>query len=177
MAKLSWALFCSLSIFGCASSMSEPGSQGGVTVSKPDVGDKLALSLNEKKNSLLMGKLIVAPHIDKDKALTVVLEVTNPQSYGVPLLFSSGKSGDLFIFNDKGQKIWTWSEQMMFTQALREKVLASGKSMSVKFTIPAKLVTELWGSDYDLQAIFSGKATESKSKVMNKVTNRISLKD
>ncbi|MCL1125134.1 BsuPI-related putative proteinase inhibitor [Shewanella surugensis] len=177
MAKIGWAILCSLSIFGCAPSISEPASQGGVTVSQPDVGNKLALPMSEKKQSLLTGELILPPHIGKNTALTVVLTVSNPQSYGVPLLFSSGKSGDLLIYNDKGQKIWTWSEQMMFTQALREKVLGAGESIKVRFAVPAKLISELWGSDYTLQATFAGKATESKGQVMNKVTQRLSLKD
>lgn len=176
MTKKTWALLCSLSMFGCAPSISDPISQGGVTVSKPDVKDKLALTKEQQQSALLMGKLILPTHIEKNKALSVVLEVTNPQSYGVPLLFSSGKSGDLYLYNDEGQKIWTWSEQMMFTQALRETVLASGKSMKVKFDVPAKLMNDLWGKDYTLQAVFAGKATESKHRVMGKVSQKVSFK-
>lgn len=176
MAKLGWAILCSLSIFGCAPSISEPASQGGVSVSKPDVGNKLALPINEKQQSVLRGELTLPANIENNSALTVILTVSNPQYYGVPLLFSSGKSGDLFIFNDKGQKIWTWSEQMMFTQALREKVLGAGDNIKVKFAVPAKLIAELWGSDYTLQATFAGKAAESKSPVMNKVTQKMVLK-
>ncbi|WP_299495279.1 BsuPI-related putative proteinase inhibitor [uncultured Shewanella sp.] len=173
MTKKAWVLLCSLSMFGCAPSISDPISQGGVSVSKPDMKDKLA---SEKQATLLTGKLILPAHIEKDQSLVVVLEVTNPQSYGVPLLFSSGKRGDLYLYNDKGQKIWTWSEQMMFTQALRETVLASGKSMKVTFDIPMKLMKTLWGNDYTLQAVFAGKATESKKKVMGKVSQKVSFK-
>ncbi|WP_298773467.1 BsuPI-related putative proteinase inhibitor [uncultured Shewanella sp.] len=176
MTRKVWVLICSLSMFGCAPSVSDPISQGGVSVSKPDIKDKLALPKEEKQSALLVGKLIIPEHIEKNTALSVVLEVTNPQSYGVPLLFSSGKSGDLYIYNDKGQRIWTWSEQMMFTQALRETVLASGKSMKVKFDVPAKLMSDLWGKDYTLQAVFAGKAMESKNKVMGKVSQKVSFK-
>ncbi|WP_299009935.1 BsuPI-related putative proteinase inhibitor [uncultured Shewanella sp.] len=176
MTKRTWVLLCSLSMFGCAPSVSDTLSSGGVTVSKPSIEDKLALSKDQQQSALLMGKLILPAHIEKAKALSVVLEVTNPQSYGVPLLFSSGKSGDLYIYNDEGQRIWTWSEQMMFTQALRETVLASGKSMKVKFDVPAKLMSALWGKDYTLQAVFAGKATESKQIVMGKVSQKVSFK-
>jgi hypothetical protein len=126
-----------------------------------DKSDDMKAKLIAK--SLFDGKLIV----DRvaGSAMKVTLQYTNNQSHGVPLMFRSGMTADLWLFNSTGKKVWAWSNEMMFTQALRETVMAAGKTQNVKFSITADMASAI-EKGYYLQAIFSGRATESTTPAM-----------
>lgn len=57
------------------------------------------------------------------------LQVTNASAQPVTLHFSSGQSYD-FTVSDGGSVVWRWSEDHMFTQALRGEPLAPGQTRS-----------------------------------------------
>ncbi|GIU14264.1 BsuPI-related putative proteinase inhibitor [Shewanella sp. MBTL60-007] len=111
---------------------------------------------------LLDAKLVVNNNTD------ITLEYTNNQRYGIPLMFSSGMTADLWLLDPQGQRVWAWSNEMMFTQAIREGVMPAGKTQYVKFKIPADIAAKI-GKGYSLKAIFAGRATESQRPAMHPV--------
>ncbi|ABZ76434.1 intracellular proteinase inhibitor domain protein [Shewanella halifaxensis HAW-EB4] len=126
-------------------------------------GDRVSIKDKAMSQGLLDAKLVVT-----DKA-NITLQYTNNQSYGVPLMFASGMTADLWLLDPTGHKVWAWSNEMMFTQALRETVMPAGKTQNVKFTIPTKVAAKIT-KGYSLKAIFAGRATESQSPAMLPVT-------
>ena len=70
----------------------------------------------------------------------------------------------------QGEKVWAWSDDMMFTQALRDTSIASGQMIKVQFNVPESVVSNLKGQGYSLVAKYVGKATESKRVAMSDVT-------
>ncbi len=135
---------------------------------KVKIADSGANNRGSKKDSPMDQALLEAKLLVTDKA-NVTLQYTNNQSYGVPLMFMSGMTADLWLFDSQGRKIWAWSNEMMFTQAIRETVMPAGKTQNVKFKIPAEVAAKI-GKGYRLEAMFVGKATESQKPAMNKVT-------
>lgn len=127
---------------------------------------KLDNKLSEKdkpvKTPLFDAKLIVTDKIN------VTLQYTNHQSYAVPLMFRSGMTADLWLIDPQGKKLWAWSNEMMFTQAIREVVMPAGKTQNVKFRLPVNMEEKL-GKGYRLTAVFAGQATESQRPAMAKV--------
>ena len=122
--------------------------------------DKLA------KKGLFEGELLLEP--STAKAMDVTLRYTNTQSYGVPIMFNSGMTADLWLINANGTKVWAWSNEMMFTQAIRETVMPAGKTQQVKFRIAADVAATI-GKGFYLKAIFSGRATESTTPALEPV--------
>jgi hypothetical protein len=53
------------------------------------------------------------------------LRVTNATAEPVNLTFSSGQSFD-FVVEREGREVWRWSDDMMFTQAIRQETMAPG---------------------------------------------------
>ncbi|MGI2261023.1 BsuPI-related putative proteinase inhibitor [Shewanella sp. GXUN23E] len=128
-------------------------------------GQQTMVSDAMAKDTLLTGQLQIS---DKPSArgLTVIqLLISNPQSHGVPMQFNSGMTGDLWLMSAKGERLWAWSDDMMFTQALREVTLASGKTMTVNFDIPAKVMERVRPGDY-WQASLTGHNTESSRPLL-----------
>lgn len=121
--------------------------------------------LKEEKpvgEELLDAKLVVNTSGD------ITLEYTNNQRYGIPLMFPSGMTADLWLLDPQGKRIWAWSNEMMFTQAIREGVMPAGKTQQVKFKIPADIAAKI-GKGFSLKAIFAGRATESQRPAMHPV--------
>ncbi|WP_028767188.1 BsuPI-related putative proteinase inhibitor [Shewanella fidelis] len=119
------------------------------------------------KDSAMQPALFDAELLVSDKA-NVTLQYTNVQSYGVPLMFRSGMTADLWLFDPQANKVWAWSNEMMFTQAIRETVMPAGKTQKVRFKIPIDVAAKI-GKGYRLEAIFAGNATESQRPAMSKV--------
>lgn len=55
------------------------------------------------------------------------LQVTNVSESPVELNFRTGQSAE-FVVRRGGEEIWRWSDDQMFTQALRREVLGPGES-------------------------------------------------
>ncbi|MCL1095214.1 BsuPI-related putative proteinase inhibitor [Shewanella kaireitica] len=161
-----------LAVTGCSQSNSNVGevtdmtknnnvkaSPAVVTPVKSDAETRAKLA----QKGLFEGKLIVEDNFGS--AMNVTLQYRNTQSYGVPLMFNSGMTADLWLFDSAGRKVWAWSNEMMFTQALRETVMPAGKTQNVKFRIGADVAKEI-GKGFYFKAIFSGRATESQTPAM-----------
>lgn len=124
------------------------------------------------KETLLEGTLEVADNKSVRGNTVVNLLVTNPQSYGVPIQFNSGMTGDLWLVTPKGQSVWTWSHDMMFTQAIRNTSIAPGKTMTVSFEVPADVMAKV-KSGYEWQARFMGHSTESPVPLLSTVSMKV----
>ncbi|WP_299794474.1 BsuPI-related putative proteinase inhibitor [uncultured Shewanella sp.] len=105
-----------------------------------------------------------------DNGLSVTLLITNTQKYGVPIQYRSGKTADLHLLAPDGNRIWAWSDDMMFTQALRDVSIASGEVIRVGFEVPEKVLQRLKGRGYSLVASYAGRATESERAAMSDVS-------
>lgn len=114
---------------------------------------------------LLSGQL----QVSLKTAFTVTLIITNNQSFAVPIQYRSGMTADLHLLDPQGNKIWAWSDTMMFTQAIRDVVIAAGKVIPVKFTLPKDALAQVKGKGYSLVAVYAGHATESTTEAMGEV--------
>jgi len=118
------------------------------------------------QTGLLTGELQVTPA----NGLNVLLLITNNQAYGVPIQYRSGMTADLQILDPQGEKVWAWSDEMKFTQALRDTSIASGQVIKRQFTVSKGVLSNLKGRGYSLVAKYVGHATESKQVAMTDVT-------
>lgn len=171
------AVAASAVLLGCSQDIDEVASKGQLTPLKSEnlrntnkrPEERLIKSENkeaEMANGLLDGQLSVVR--SENSEIIATLSYTNNQTYGVPLMFTSGKTADLIVIDDTGKKIWFWSMGMMFTQAIRETVMPAGKTQKVRFKIPADVAAKI-GKGYRLEAVFAGNATESQRPAMSKV--------
>ena len=67
-------------------------------------------------------------------AVTLQLQVTNPQSAPVTLEFSSGQQYDFQVRRPDGAVVWTWSADKVFTAALTSRTLAAGETLTFRET-------------------------------------------
>lgn len=98
-----------------------------------------------------------------DKGLKVTLTVSNPNDYGVPIQYRSGMTADLWVVDADGNRLWAWSNEMMFTQALRDVVIAPHQQVKVNFMIPAAQLAG-FPPGAMLLARYDGVATESSEQ-------------
>ncbi|MCL1091834.1 BsuPI-related putative proteinase inhibitor [Shewanella profunda] len=98
---------------------------------------------SDKVQGLLQGELLLDPFVGVKQPLTVTFTVTNPQSYAVPLRYNSGMTADLWLVTMEGKRLWAWSDDMMFTQALRDTQLDAGRTITEKFIIPENIYGHL----------------------------------
>ena len=59
-----------------------------------------------------------------------VFHVTNNSSKAIELRFPSGQTHDFVVVDAAGREVWRWSDERMFTQALRNTVLDAGETKS-----------------------------------------------
>jgi hypothetical protein len=59
--------------------------------------------------------------------VNLALRVTNPTDEAVELTFPSGQSFD-FVVTRQGRELWRWSEDRMFTQAIRYERIEPGET-------------------------------------------------
>ena len=97
-----------------------PGAQAPAPAAGSDAGGGAA--------GPLVSTLSVEPTAD---SVRLLLQVTNATQGPLTLDFRSGQSYD-FAVSDGGRTVWTWSADMMFTQALRSETLAPGETRSYR---------------------------------------------
>ncbi|MCL1039188.1 BsuPI-related putative proteinase inhibitor [Shewanella submarina] len=122
-----------------------------------------------EKETLLQGELALADKPSARGNQVMQLRVFNPQSYGVPIQFNSGMSADLWLLDTKGKRVWAWSNDMMFTQAIRDTSLAAGKTMTVSFEVPDIVMAQV-KPGFEWQARFMGRSTESPTPLLNTIS-------
>ncbi|MCE9787079.1 BsuPI-related putative proteinase inhibitor [Shewanella chilikensis] len=115
--------------------------------------------------ALFDGKLTFSDVVDK-QPLQVMLEIHNPKEYPIGIRFNSGMTADLWLLDDKEQRVWAWSDEMMFTQAIRDTSIKPGQTLKVMFKVPAKTLERIGPEGYSFQARFEGKPLESSVAAM-----------
>ncbi|UJF20733.1 BsuPI-related putative proteinase inhibitor [Shewanella sp. OMA3-2] len=173
-------------ILGAISLMTIIGCTGGVN---SDVHAKHVNQLNAKvvltaggeiqtmQEALLDAKLAISPFYQDAKSMAVELTVTNSNSVGVDLQFNSGMQADLWLLDPKGQKVWAWSDDMMFTQAIKQIRIGAGKSFKSQFNVPSAILAGVNKPGFTLQPKFKGLASESRLPVINAISVELLLAD
>ena len=62
--------------------------------------------------------------------LAFTFRITNNANKKLELVFPSGQTHDLVVLDAAGEEVWRWSTGRMFTQALQNRVLSSGDTLS-----------------------------------------------
>lgn len=114
----------------------------------------------------LKGELTLDTFKDFKQPLKAKLTVTNPQTHAIALRYHSGMMADLWLVSQEGKRLWAWSDDMMFTQALRDTQISAGQEISAVFEIPAKVLAGIPIEGLRLEAHFAGKALESDMATM-----------
>jgi hypothetical protein len=85
------------------------------------------------------------------------LRVVNTTKKSVEVNFSSGQAYDFVVVDSVGREVWRWSADRIFTQSVRNKLLAKGDAItaSEKWS-PAKpgkftAIAQLTSSNYPVQ--------------------------
>ncbi|WP_434951789.1 BsuPI-related putative proteinase inhibitor [Shewanella sp. HL-SH4] len=171
-------------VLGAISLLALIGCTGGVN---SDVQANHAKQINKKailtagnemqtvNESLLHAKLEISPYYQDAKSMAVELIVTNRGSMGVDLQFNSGMQADLWLLDPKNQKVWAWSDDMMFTQAIKHIRIGAGKSLKSKFNIPSDILEQVNKGGFTLQPKFKGLVSESSSPVVNVISVELLL--
>ena len=59
------------------------------------------------------------------------LHVTNQSRKHVEVAFPNGQTHEFVVVDSAGREVWRWSASRLFTQALQNKLLGGGETMSV----------------------------------------------
>ena len=130
---------------------------------------------NKPSQALLTGTLSLDTFVDFKQPLKATLTVRNPSTQSVALRYHSGMTADLLLTTVQGKRLWAWSDDMMFTQALRDTQLAAGEELVVRFAIPPKALAGIPNEGAHLEAQFAAKALESELPAMAPVVYLLTL--
>lgn len=64
-------------------------------------------------------------------AIQFALQVANTGKKSIELTFPSGQTHDFVIVDSLGKELWRWSAGRLFTQALQNKMLSRGETLSM----------------------------------------------
>lgn len=171
-------------VLGAISLLALIGCTGGVN---SDVHANQVKQLNKKvvltvgnemqtmNEALLNAKLDISPFYQDAKSMAAELTVTNTSNVGIDLQFNSGMQADLWLLDPKGQKIWAWSDDMMFTQAIKHIRIGAGKSLKSQFNVPNDILAQVNKRGFTLQPKFKGVASESSLPVINTISVELLL--
>jgi len=70
----------------------------------------------------------------RESSVRVSLHVVNTGKKRVELTFPSGQTYDFVILDSLGREVWRWADGRMFTQALRNRLLAGGEALDFEAT-------------------------------------------
>jgi hypothetical protein len=73
--------------------------------------------------------------------LAFTLRVTNNAKKKLELVFPSGQTHEVVVFDAVGEEVWRWSDGRMFTQALQNRVLAAGDTLTLEMIWTPKEVS------------------------------------
>lgn len=132
---------------------------------KPETSDAAPRTLNSVLSSENLSAFLAneLASTDNTKDLNLDFTVSNPQAHSVKIQFNSGMTADLLLIDPQGEALWTWSNDMMFTQALRTVSLASGAEMNTHFSVPMTLLKSIKGTGYRFRAVFKGKRLDDSN--------------
>ncbi len=132
------------------------GGNRGFQPATPPKGDQ------QMTTGIFEGQLTSEPSA---KGLSVRLTIHNPRQHGVAVQYRSGMTADLWLVDAQGKQLWAWSSTMMFTQALRDTVVAADRTFSVNFTIPQAVLSQMPEGTI-MQAKYAGFAQEINQPAM-----------
>ncbi|MBT1445535.1 hypothetical protein KJI95_13515 [Shewanella sp. JM162201] len=78
--------------------------------------------------------------VNSDGSLQVLLQVINVSDGPQVMHFTSGMGADLHLLDAAGKSVWAWSQEMMFTQALRNQMLEAKSTEDYHFVVPEQAV-------------------------------------
>ncbi|MGD6776428.1 BsuPI-related putative proteinase inhibitor [Sutcliffiella horikoshii] len=138
------------------SSGSEVTDDGGNDSDLPDDSDDTEESKEELKKDLELegakeGEL--SGQIDRQNNDFLFI-VTNTKDQDVDIHFSSGKEYDYVVQDETGKTVKRLSTGMMYTQAIKELVLAPGESLEYPTTYK-DVTADLPPGEYTIQFIFT----------------------
>ena len=67
----------------------------------------------------------------ESKTIRFAFRVTNTSKKRVELQFPSGQSHEIVVLDSIGREVWRWTKGRMFTQAVQNKLLDGGETMSI----------------------------------------------
>jgi hypothetical protein len=70
-----------------------------------------------------------------ETSVRLALHVVNTGKRRVEITFPSGQTYEFVILDSLGREVWRWGKGRMFTQALRNKLLAGGESLDLEETL------------------------------------------
>ena len=143
-----WALLSILFFMflsACGTGSTTPDEQAPTTGSgeqkEPEVDDSEDASEGLRSTAAFQGE-------------TFTFTVENQTGADVDIVFSSGQEFDYIVFDRNGAKVKQLSDDMMYTQAIREVLLADGDSLT--YEVPMEEVTDdLPSGAYTITFIFT----------------------
>lgn len=110
-----------------------------VDTSAPVVQQQSALKAESKKpKAAVVAQFYV--HAG-DSSVRFALHIVNASKKRVELTFPSGQTYEFVILDSLGREVWRWGNGRMFTQALRNKLLAGGETIDLEETWNASTLT------------------------------------
>lgn len=70
-----------------------------------------------------------------ESPLRLALHVVNTSKKRLELTFPSGQTHDFVILDSVGREVWRWGNGRMFTQSLRNKLLAGGETLELEESV------------------------------------------
>ncbi|WP_144207229.1 BsuPI-related putative proteinase inhibitor [Shewanella donghaensis] len=160
----------SILMVGCSATSADVTAEAQQTtvnqVVKADKTIMLGAGVSTMAHTLLTGQLDAEPYTDSTKAMSLTFTATNTHSETVRIRFNSGMTADLWLYDQKGQKVWSSSQDMMYTQALRDVTLAPTKSIVSRFSVPAAVMGKVNGSGYRFEVKFAGKSSDDSGAML-----------
>ncbi|MCL2918857.1 BsuPI-related putative proteinase inhibitor [Shewanella litorisediminis] len=150
---------------GCAEAVVTPANANANLSHQPNGLKEHAM------NMPLTGELSIEG-TDKRGKLTVALTVTHQGQSEITAHFTSGMGADLWLKDRDNRRVWAWSQEMMFTQALRETQIFPGQVLTYKFAVPQPALSSCLGP-CRFEAIFAG-TTAGRTPLMAPVVMDVS---
>ncbi|WP_010197336.1 BsuPI-related putative proteinase inhibitor [Bacillus sp. m3-13] len=114
---------------------------------------KLKEETRKKLETNKLNKEELAVHVDRQNE-DFLFKVINDQEEDAEIQFSSGQEYDYVVYDESGSEVKRFSEGMMYTQAIKEMILAPGESL--EYPIPySDLAASLPPGEYTIQFIFT----------------------
>jgi hypothetical protein len=126
--RVAIALLCAGALaFACGPrTHSEAASTASLTTAAPVVQQGTTHSHSE--GAALASRLDVK--VERQE-VQFALHVTNQSRKHVELAFPNGQTHEFVVVDSAGREVWRWSTARLFTQALQNKLLSGGQTMSV----------------------------------------------
>ena len=126
--RVAIALLCAGALaFACGPrTHSEAASTASLTTAAPVV--QQGTTHAHRDGTALVSQLDVK--LDRQE-VQFALHVTNQGRKHVEVAFPNGQTHEFVVVDSAGREVWRWSTSRLFTQALQNKLLSGGETMSV----------------------------------------------